>query len=160
MGQDSTVDSVPDVGPTSTIYVAHMPYQYDFSLPESYYIRSDPVLNFALNTKTKQKFFWQIVNTAPNEDLVNYENNTATVCMLQPDNNIDNILIEITDVNGSYIDFHGVEWTIVLEVSEYLDFFDTAEPGNSSLFTDPLLIPTTLGNSLNFEQSRKRKFFG
>jgi|GEM_PF-6490927 len=150
LGKDK---SVPIVSKTSTgpdgsvLYYAVMPNQYSFDIPDSFYIYIDD-LNNNLNAKTNQRYFWQILNTNPNIGQLSYENNTNSITMIPPNSSIDYLNIQIKDVNGNFVDFHGVEWTLVLEVSEYLNYIDSTP--STGLTAD--VIYTTR------ESSRKRKY--
>jgi hypothetical protein len=117
-------------------YYLTMPNQYSFDIPDSFYIYIDD-LNNNLNTKTNQRYFWQILNTSPQEGQLSYENNTSSVVMVPPNNAIDYLPVQIKDVNGNFIDFHGVEWTLVIEVAEYLNYVDSTP--SVGLTADPLL---------------------
>jgi hypothetical protein len=132
----------------SEIEYATMPNQFSFDIPDSFYIYIDE-LNNSLNVKTNQKYFWQILNTHPQDSQLNYENNTNSVVTIPPNSSIDYLNIQIKDVNGNFIDFHGVEWTLVFEVSEYLNYPDTTPSTN--LTGDPLFS--------SMPSNRKRRYY-
>lgn len=68
-------------------------------------------------------------NAAPFEEIV-YDNATDDSCLLPPEFSTDSIEIHIVDDRKNYIDFHNIDWSIVLFV-QYLH--PAAEDRSSSL---------------------------
>lgn len=154
---NTTINAISNTdSKNNTIYYAEMPNSYQFNYPYSYYIQSDPVLNFNYNTKTKSKFFWEILIN-PTEKKTLYTNETGLMYELNPSNNIDGILIQIKDINDNFINFNGDSWTLVIQITEHENFYSAGDTTNNSLVNnDVYTYPDFFSQQVRFENTRKR----
>ncbi|NDC96283.1 hypothetical protein EBZ38_06755 [bacterium] len=156
MNEKSILKSKPNTDSNgTTIYYISMPNVFQFDYPYSYFIHSDSSLNYNLNTKTNTRYFWEVIIDNANST-TQYINTTNSIQPIQPSNNFDNVIIEIKDINGNYINFNGAYWTIAIEISECLNYYDYGDTNPSLTTNNVALLPNFYGNEVGFEGKRRR----
>jgi hypothetical protein len=116
----------------------------NFLGPSNFFLVANQLLNFNYNHKTKQHYFWQFANDASPYSVIYYSNQANDYHTLNASQNIDAITLNILDDDGNFVNFHGVEWSISIEVETFYEkvldpesFYTFLENSETITYADP-----------------------